>query len=605
MIKIKLVKDRIVILMIIFALTVSIILLIFSYGLMYKFQKTTTISSIQFNIELIANLIEQDLVDLTSLGVRSKENEVLIDYFSSYEKNDIKNLNAYYSLRKEYIRNKSERYVAKLIAVNNTNSKIIQINEYNTDATPLTIYSVDKLQSFFNDKSFETWEITTDPYYRDNQVLASKYKMYNPSDSSHLGYIYLSLSTDVITDKLKGYNMPKNSELYITFGNKNYKIVDQKNLVEEEYTWKVVEELPSNLNSRGKIETVQNENGVKRTAVTYKIRDGITITQLVSNSQYAPEKNSVYILITVVFILIVTVTILVTYNLDKNISKPIAKLSKKISEITLGDFTVDKELESDSELGEVGIGINKLSEEIVSLMERRIAVEKRGMDLEYTMLQNQINPHFLYNTLNSIKWMATSQEANGIAEMTTALSYLLRSISKDLRKAIPLEEELLLLDNYMLIQSYRYGGTIKFEKNIEDPELLAIEIPRFSLQPIVENAIFHGIEPKGTGTITVDVVREGSDVLVSVTDDGVGMSKKTLSELLPENKQENFDKIRKLGVSNVNDRLIHIYGKDYGLTVESKLFTYTKMTIRLPIKENKNIGENINENMMQNEIDES
>src|SRR5690606_39201106 len=131
---------------------------------------------------------------------------------------------------------------------------------------------------------------------------------------------------------------------------------------------------------------------------------------------------------------------------------------KRMDKIAQGQFFVDKMIEWDNELGDVGRGINRLSQDIVALMETRLADEKQKQELEYRMLQSQINPHFLYNTLNSIKWMATIQNARGIAEMTTSLSRLLRNITKDIRKLVPLREELALLDDYFLIQKYRYGS---------------------------------------------------------------------------------------------------------------------------------------------------
>lgn len=112
------------------------------------------------------------------------------------------------------------------------------------------------------------------------------------------------------------------------------------------------------------------------------------------------------------------------------------------------------------------------------------------------MLQSQINPHFLYNTLNSIKWMATIQGANGISEMTTSLSRLLKSISKGTSLLIDIREELSLLENYFTIQSYRYGGTISMDIQVDEESLYNSEIIKFTLQPLVENAIFTGSSPK-------------------------------------------------------------------------------------------------------------
>ena len=146
------------------------------------------------------------------------------------------------------------------------------------------------------------------------------------------------------------------------------------------------------------------------------------------------------------------------------------------------------------------------------------------------MLQSQINPHFIYNTLNSIKWMSTIQGSTGISEMTTALAKLLKSISKGTRLMVPIEEELSLLEDYFTIQSYRYGGTITMDIQVDEDSLLQFQIIKFTLQPLVENAIFHGVEPKGSGHILIHVffeklTEEGEpSIRIDVTDDGIGMS---------------------------------------------------------------------------------
>ncbi|MFD2879599.1 sensor histidine kinase [Paenibacillus rhizoplanae] len=189
-------------------------------------------------------------------------------------------------------------------------------------------------------------------------------------------------------------------------------------------------------------------------------------------------------------------------------------------------------------------------------MDSRLADEKQKQELEYRMLQNQINPHFLYNTLNSIKWMATIQNATGIAEMTTSLSRLLRSIAKDNRRLMPLKDELSLLEDYFLIQKYRYGSTVTMITEIEEEALLGGLIPRFTLQPLVENAIFHGIEPKGRGDIVVRVTKSGfTDLLITIEDNGVGMTAEQIATILTVPGDEATGMLENIGLRSVNERL--------------------------------------------------
>ncbi|MDE6589872.1 MAG: sensor histidine kinase, partial [Oscillospiraceae bacterium] len=274
--------------------------------------------------------------------------------------------------------------------------------------------------------------------------------------------------------------------------------------------------------------------------------------------------------------------------LHRTVAAPIGALQRRIGAVSRGDFSQDPSIEWDHELGDVGRGINGLSRSVSSLMEKRIEDEKQRLELEYRMLQNQISPHFIYNTLNSIKWMATIQHAPGVAEMVTALSRLLKSVSKGAQRLVPLEEEFRLLEDYFTIQRYRYGGTITMElRPPEDEALLkTCLVPRFSLQPLVENAIFHGIEPNGgVGRVEITVERPGGgDVLIWLSDDGVGMAQEQIDRILtgPQAGEEEKAAFRHIGVWNVHRLLQLSFGPDYGLLIDSEPGVGTEITLRLP-----------------------
>lgn len=222
-------------------------------------------------------------------------------------------------------------------------------------------------------------------------------------------------------------------------------------------------------------------------------------------------------------------------------------------------------------------------------MARRVEDEQQRLALEYQMLQNQISPHFIYNALNSIKWMATIQKAPGVAEMVTALSRLMKNVSKGTQKLTSLQEEFALLEDYFTIQRYRYGGTITLEMPaLQDEDLLnRYRIPRFTLQPLAENAIFHGIEPKGgVGRLAVimEVDPESGDLLIHLSDDGVGMTPEQIRELLSGQglEDDNGLQFRRLGIWNVHRLLQLSFGQNYGLSIQSSPGEGTTITMRLP-----------------------
>ena len=167
--------------------------------------------------------------------------------------------------------------------------------------------------------------------------------------------------------------------------------------------------------------------------------------------------------------------------------------------------------------------------------------------------------------------------------MTTAVARLLKSVAKGTRKVIPLREEISLLDNYFLIQQYRYGGAITLKKDL-DENLLDNVILRFTLQPLLENAIFHGIEPKGgAGNIRVAArLQDEKTVEVSVEDDGVGMDETAIRKIFADENENTSGLFRQIGIRNVHRRIQYEFGEQYGLTITGKPGVFTRASVLLP-----------------------
>jgi len=280
--------------------------------------------------------------------------------------------------------------------------------------------------------------------------------------------------------------------------------------------------------------------------------------------------------------------------LNRSLTARISRLSSIFRNTEDENLVEIENVSAKDEIGDLMRNYNRMASRITTLV--NIVYKNRILEQEMTVarqkaellaLRSQINPHFLYNTLNSIKWMATIQGATGISEMTTSLSRLLKSISKGASLLIDIREELSLLENYFTIQSYRYGGTITMDIQVDNESLYNSEIIKFTLQPLVENAIFHGIEPKGcAGHIRIHVGYETSDntekIRIDVTDDGVGMTADKAAQVLRSNDDSSADFFREIGVSNVHKRLQYQFGAEYGITIESKEGEYTTMSIHIP-----------------------
>lgn len=270
--------------------------------------------------------------------------------------------------------------------------------------------------------------------------------------------------------------------------------------------------------------------------------------------------------------------------LTNYISRPLNRLTDKLRRISMDrDFSYDPALEqSRDEIGEVGRVVNEMAASIDGLLSNTKEMYEQQKNAELALLQSQVNPHFLYNTLDSIQWMATIQDAPGAAAMTHSLSNLLRNIAKGTSDSIPLREELSILEDYLAIQSIRYLESFEVINHIRT-ELLSCRIVKFTLQPIVENAIFHGIEPSGHfGSITIDADRDREDLVLTIEDNGVGMTEEELEKVRSGNQSPFRSSLSKIGISNVHTRLQLAYGAGYGLTIESEKDSYTRVSVRIP-----------------------
>lgn len=213
---------------------------------------------------------------------------------------------------------------------------------------------------------------------------------------------------------------------------------------------------------------------------------------------------------------------------------------------------------------------------------------------QYLALQNQINPHFLYNSLEGIRGEAISAGLNNVAEMTEALGTFFRYTISNMEHLVTLEDEISNIENYYIIQQYRFGErlSLRIEYDGEDrAEMLKCHLPKLTLQPIVENSIFHGIERKmGNGDICIKIDTTPKRLIVTVSDDGMGMEEKRLRELNEKLNTQSFnyeksddEKKAGIGIINVNNRIKLLFGEEYGINIYSTVNIGTDVEITLPL----------------------
>lgn len=285
----------------------------------------------------------------------------------------------------------------------------------------------------------------------------------------------------------------------------------------------------------------------------------------------------------VITLLILTLTLLVSVVLAKSISDPITNLSRTMQQVRNGNFDIRNDYQSKDEVGILSDNFNAMIENTNELIQTIYQKELLKQEAELRFLKFQINPHFLYNTLETINWISRIHGVPEAGEIAKALGDLMREGLRD-DDFVPIKDEIKNIENYLLIQQYRYGEKIKITINI-DPEISEIKTPKFVLQPIIENALVHGLDSKiDGGNIRIFGGCDGKDILLTVEDDGVGMPEEVRRNLLNENLRKSDDNGRHthIGILNVHKRLRLYFGPSYGLSIHSEVGVGTVVTIRIP-----------------------
>jgi len=281
----------------------------------------------------------------------------------------------------------------------------------------------------------------------------------------------------------------------------------------------------------------------------------------------------------IVFALIVIVlSILTAIGISTGITRRIRELFVHIKHIEKERFDYKVQIESKDEIGLLQQHFNRLSINMKWLIQEKYQAEVAKKNAELQALQAQINPHFLYNTLELIHWMAMKHKATEISDVVGRLAKFFRlSLSKG-KDVIPISDEIEHVRTYLDIQSRRFSGKVKYELEM-DPDVLTLTTVKLILQPLAENAILHGILEKEdkSGLITIRVQRVNGEVIFEVIDDGVGMTEEELERLNELRKEGGY------GVRNVSEKIKLYYGASYGLTFTSTKNAGTTAAVRIPV----------------------
>ncbi|WP_165972416.1 sensor histidine kinase [Paenibacillus piri] len=269
--------------------------------------------------------------------------------------------------------------------------------------------------------------------------------------------------------------------------------------------------------------------------------------------------------------------------LTSMMTKPLRELRKAMKMVENGSLDVVFRAETRDEIGFLGKSFNSMLADLRGRIENEIVLEKRKEQAKLEALQAQITPHFLYNTMNTIKWMSIMSGNKQITEMLKALGHLLNTSIHRGQEEISLREELENVSYFLTIQKYRFGDTVQVEYDIDEQSLEAL-VPKLSLQPLVENVYQHGLFMENGGQMCIRSRRHGACLYLTVEDTGRGLTEERIDEIMRQMKRDRSGP--SIGLANVNRRIKLMYGEPCGITIErAEDEGLTRVTIMLPFVE--------------------
>lgn len=301
-----------------------------------------------------------------------------------------------------------------------------------------------------------------------------------------------------------------------------------------------------------------------------------------SHAEYQSFFVSMIEISVIAFVAVLLLIVFISHYIPLSISRPITELVEVTQQVSQGNLQVRSHVNTGVEAKQLSESLNTMIDKINALLEQVKKEQIRIRKAEFELLQAQINPHFLYNTLDTIIWLAESDEQKQVVHMVESLSDFFRTSLNQGKDIISIKEEIQHVRSYLEIQQMRYQDILEYEINVPE-EFYQNTIPKITVQPLVENALYHGIKNKrGKGKITVRGYREGSCFILQVQDNGIGMQPERLEQVRNALVHKQFVESKVYGLYNVNERIRLNCGEEYGLRISSTYQEGTTVKIFLP-----------------------
>lgn len=391
-------------------------------------------------------------------------------------------------------------------------------------------------------------------------------------NQKELGYIVLCIDSSYLENKFQKVSFTTKDDIFLLDS-------DGKRIVGHTPS-EIPKEIRDLTAGNGQVQRMMVGEGYRQICVTpLKQEDWILVSVSEDekyNSQLLNLRHITILLLGLLLAGIAALSVLVS----RGISSPIRKLVESMERFSKGDFSVYAPAEYKDEIGLLRNSFNRMVSDMEHLVQNIYEEKNLKQQAQIRALQMQINPHFLYNTLDTIQWKAMMHQEEDIAEMTRSLAYLMRFSLRE-KALVSLEEELDAVENYIRIQCYRYDN-LKLDINVEE-EVLYENIPCHTVLPLVENAVEHGFSSqKGQKQIVIKGSMEAEKIHLSISDNGRGIPKEKLCQILGGTLEKQNEKHMSIGIRNVNERLRLRYGEEYGIKLISEEGKGTCVELTVP-----------------------
>ena len=326
-------------------------------------------------------------------------------------------------------------------------------------------------------------------------------------------------------------------------------------------------------------------NGTSQTVVTKTVGyTGWKLVGVIKGTGISLNMLKTRLFIVFVILLIIFIVIIINSYISFRVTNPIRELEKSVKALEEGNLDADIYMGGSYEVQHLGKSVQDMKFRIKGLMQDIVNEHEEKRKSEFDSLQAQINPHFLYNTLDIIVWQIENEKQSEAVHTVTALARFFRlSLGKG-KNIVTVKDEIDHVKNYLMIQHMRFKNKFDYEFDIAE-DVLELPSLKLMLQPLVENAIYHGMEfMDGDGLIMVKAWREENELYLSVADNGLGMTEDKVEMILTGKSSSGNGRGSGIGVKNVNERIKLYFGETYGLTIDSEPDEGTKVTMHLPVK---------------------